>query len=681
MDIQPKRSIKNAQLTWNEQGEPSSSLFDDIYFSTTNGFAESLYVFVEQNNLYKRWLACEDTFYVIGETGFGSGLNLLVTWQTFEQFREEHPTHILKRLHFISFEKYPLTPQDLINAHSRWPELGLQANQLQAQYPMAIAGCHRLSFDINHPQQSQLIVDLWIGDINDTITQLPCPPIGLVDTWYLDGFAPTKNPEMWHQGLYDNMAKLSKENASLATFTAAGDVRRGLQKSGYIIKKVSGFGKKREMITALFSRAQLTSNLSPWFFRPTIELAKQPVITIIGGGIASLSLALALSKRQIRCRILCQDSAIAQGASGNRQGGFYPLINAQHDRLSQFYSQAFNYAVNFYQPFISDDKNAGQYCGVVQLAYNEKTQNAQQKIIHNERFNDDLVSAVNQHQASELSGVNITDSGLYFSKGGWLSPKVLSHAMLKQAEELNTIDIQYNTSIKQLSFQDNQWHLSGDNTPSIYADIVVLANGHGLSEFEQTQQLPLYATAGQVSHVASDYALSSLKTVLCYQGYLTPASNNLHCLGASFNRDVTGYEINNSEHQQNIDKLMNDVPELTNADALNQQISGGKVGVRMSVKDHLPMVGAVPNYELTKSCYHDLSKGKPDSSYDNSPVYPHLFMLGGLGSRGLCSAPLLAELLTCQFTQEPMPIPLTLLNQLNPNRYWIKQLKKHYVDI
>jgi len=692
---QQNKSIEHAKLTWNDKGEPSSPLFDDIYFSTSNGLAESLYVFIEQNKLYERWLACEHSFYVIGETGFGSGLNLLVTWQAFDTFCTQHPEHILKRLHFISFEKYPLTKNDLLSAHSRWPELSEQASQLQSQYPMAIAGCHRLNLHSNNSINNQLIIDLWIGDINETISQISCPNIGVVDSWYLDGFAPTKNPDMWHQGLYDNMAKLSKDNASLATFTAAGDVRRGLQKSGFLINKVKGFGKKREMITASFLRKNITNNQSPWFHRPAIETSNKdeqktksslsPLeVTIIGGGIASAAMALALAKRGINSCIICQDSMLAQGASGNLQGGFYPLVNAQHDHLSQFYTQASGFGLNYYRHFFNQkttNNKLGEFCGVIQIAHNEKTLQAHDKIITSNVFPTNLVTQVNDKQGSTIAGIDLITPALYYPQGGWLSPKLLTQAIIKQAQTHAQVNIHYNMSIKTLNHQNNHWWLASDDDIQLQSNIVILANGHGLSQFEQTQHLPLYATAGQVSHVETFDDLSALKTVLCYQGYLTPKDNNGHCLGASFNRDTTNYDVNDEEHAQNIDKLTGDLPDLTQESTLKNHINGGKVGVRMSVKDHLPMVGSVPDYQMTKHIYNDLSKGKPANSYKNSPVHPNLFMLGGLGSRGLCSSPLLAELLACQLTGEPMPLPLSLVNQLNPNRYWIKQLKKHNVDI
>lgn len=674
---QKKNMISAANLSWNENGEPTSVEFDDIYFNTADGLDETTYVFIEQNHLFERWQECTQAFYVIGETGFGSGLNFLVTWQHFTRFRAANPEHPLKRLYFVSFEKYPLSENDLVKAHARWPTLAAQARQLQSQYPNAMAGCHRLPFSMTPDGDGTVILDLWFGDIKDTITQLSVPSNGLVDSWFLDGFAPSKNPEMWNQGLYNNMAKLSKNNASLATFTAAGDVRRGLQHAGFVIKKAKGFGKKREMITALFNRSTPFTNHNPWFHRPALS-SEVGRVTIIGGGLASTSLAYALAQRGINSEIICQDDELASGASGNLQGGFYPLLNSQHDFLSQCYSHGFHYAKNRYLELINDDSTVGDLCGVLSLDSDEKAVTAHKKIIDSDTFPQELVYAVTATKASELCGVPIPHNALFYPTGGWISPKQLTSSLLKKAQALASVEITFNRKVSSLAFEDNYWQLNSQDGPH-QATTVVIASGHELMNIAQCEHLPLYATSGQVSHVTESKQSVSLNKVLCYQGYITPSNNGQHCLGASFNRDVSGYAVNDVEHQQNVDKLNSDVPSLELNDL--SPVSGGKVGVRGSVKDHLPMVGAVPDYHHTKLAYSDLHKGKPAHKYSNAPVHQQLFMLGGLGSRGLCSAPLLAEILSCQLTQEPMPVSQQLLDQLNPNRYWIKQLKKHNVDI
>ncbi len=129
-------SIKNAKLDWNESGTPVSDQFDDVYFSNVNGLEETRYVFLTQNHLPERWQNYDQRRFVIAETGFGTGLNFLAAWQWFEQFRQEHPQAPLQELHFISFEKYPLSADDLAKAHQSWPELSQYAEQLQEHYPL-----------------------------------------------------------------------------------------------------------------------------------------------------------------------------------------------------------------------------------------------------------------------------------------------------------------------------------------------------------------------------------------------------------------------------------------------------------------------------------------------------------------------------------------------------------------
>lgn len=131
-------TITNAQLGWNEVGTPVSDQFDDVYFSNVNGLEETRYVFLQQNLIPQRWQEFDQRRFVIGETGFGTGLNFLAVWQYFSQFRQANPDAALKELHFISFEKYPLSKADLVKAHQAWPELAEFAEKLHRHYPIAV---------------------------------------------------------------------------------------------------------------------------------------------------------------------------------------------------------------------------------------------------------------------------------------------------------------------------------------------------------------------------------------------------------------------------------------------------------------------------------------------------------------------------------------------------------------
>lgn len=223
---------------------PYSEAFEDIYFSTEDGLAETRYVFIQQNSLAQRWPEHDRTFFTIGETGFGTGLNFLATWQAFRTYKQQHPNGNTQQLHFISTEKYPLTRHDLQQALAVWPELTELSRLLSAAYIPEPATDHlHMSFD-----QGSVILDVWLGDVLDTLPTLQTQKDGLMDAWFLDGFAPSKNPDMWCDALFRQLFRLCRPMGTLATFTCAGFVRRGLSAAGFIMEKRTGFGKKREML-------------------------------------------------------------------------------------------------------------------------------------------------------------------------------------------------------------------------------------------------------------------------------------------------------------------------------------------------------------------------------------------------------------------------------------------------
>ncbi len=162
-----QNAIQPANLEFNAEGTPVSREFDDVYFSNDNGLEETRYVFLDGNHLGTRFPEHPRSLFVVAESGFGTGLNFLTLWQAFDCFRAAYPEATLQRLHFISFEKFPLTAHDLRLAHQRWPELAHWAEQLQTQWPPAIGGCHRLILD-----DGRVTLDLWLGDINDLTDKL-----------------------------------------------------------------------------------------------------------------------------------------------------------------------------------------------------------------------------------------------------------------------------------------------------------------------------------------------------------------------------------------------------------------------------------------------------------------------------------------------------------------------------
>ncbi len=230
------RPIDNAIIEW-RQGQPFASAFQDVYFSSDNGLLETNYVFLQGNNLATRWQQHNIQTFTITETGFGTGLNFLCAAKL---WLETAPKQAV--LNFISVEKYPLTLSDITTALQLWPELITLSAPLLAQYATMIDARSISLYD------NRIQLNLLIGDATEQLTHLK----NKADAWFLDGFSPAKNPDMWQPALFEQMARLSNQNTTFSTFTSAGIVRRGLISAGFKVNKRAGFGKKREMIDGYF---------------------------------------------------------------------------------------------------------------------------------------------------------------------------------------------------------------------------------------------------------------------------------------------------------------------------------------------------------------------------------------------------------------------------------------------
>ena len=365
-----------ADIFFNLENIPTSRDFDDVYFSNANGVEETDYVFIEGNDLPSRWTTHGKTHFCIGETGFGTGLNFFRTIQQFQLFRQNNPAHVLTTLIFVSTEKHPLTKADASSLYQHWrseqflitnEDANCLVQQWIDQYPIAVEGIHRRHF-VFEEQQCEVTLDLHYGDAIASFAQIQQTKNGVVDAWFLDGFAPSKNDSMWTSALYKSMAKLSKTGSTFATFTAAGSVKRGLIAAGFDVKKRKGFGKKREMLVGLFandldkepvsnindpgqysalnnSRNKIDVNQAPYFVRSNANSSEN--ITIVGSGLAGALVALKLTQQGKKVNLLWQGNIPADGASGNPVGGFYPQLNAQNNQASQIQLHSFLYAYEF----------------------------------------------------------------------------------------------------------------------------------------------------------------------------------------------------------------------------------------------------------------------------------------------------------------------------------------------
>jgi tRNA 5-methylaminomethyl-2-thiouridine biosynthesis bifunctional protein len=651
-----------------EDGSPFSLLFDDIYFDTASGSDQSYRVFIEGNNIKQKLETAVESF-IIAETGFGTGLNFLLTLQLYQQLSVSKP---LAPLTFISTEKYPLTAEQLKMALACLPMLTDVSSQLIAQYQPAIVNYRSEQSIVLKFFNNLVTLVLMLDDSTAALSKLAVSEYGPIDAWYLDGFAPSKNPEMWQDSLFEQMARLSKVQASLSTFTISGKVRRALTKVGFRLNKIKTNGQKKEILTGKFQQSK--HNNSGYKIRPTITKPQQ--VSIIGGGIASACAAYVLTQNGIKVTLYCKDSQVAQGASNNDIAAVYPLIHQQKDPISAFYHQAFDYAIDFYHDLLKQGYHfAHDWCGLLDVSYKEPLEIRQKHFEQGKVWPGSLILSVDKNKASLLTGIKLNHGGLFYPKAGWIAPRELVAQLFAAAKKTNRLRIETNHQICALNQRsDKSWQLVTHNS-NIAAGVVIICGGADTIPLNIMKELPLTPVRGQVSTVKSNATMSALKTVICHKGYLTPVHNQTHCIGATFDKNNLDIQSHDADDEYNIATLARCLPSL-NAWNIDDVIRS-KARLRCTTPDHIPVVGAMPDVAAHRQTYAHLSKDKNWRYQQPAPCIDNLYVLTGLGARGLCSAPLLAEILKDDLCGTPYSIDNDMLFNLAPNRFVIRELIKN----
>ena len=661
---------QTASVHFNDNGTPVADHFDDVYFSNDSGADETRHVFMAGNDLPARWQTHSRETFVIAETGFGTGLNFLVAMQAFRAFRQANPTHTLTRLHFLSTEKFPLTQADMQQSLSCFTDLESEANALSEAYPIPMQGCHRLHFE-----DPDVTLDIWMGDVHTLLPQWHAPQTGLVDAWFLDGFAPSKNPDMWTDALFSQMARLSKNEATLSTFTAAGIVKRGLVAAGFEIEKRKGYGRKRDMISGRYPRNHNHALSSPPHYRyHAPRLTKDSHVVIVGGGLAAAACALALGRREINTTVLIADSKVASGASGNPQGGFYPQLHAQASHASQIQAHTFFYASQIYRWLVRLSPDiAHAFCGVLQLAFNEESEKRQTKLLENGVWPSPLVSGLSPAETDKASGVPLGCSSLSIPAGGWLSPPDIVTTMLSLATQSQG-KVLTGHRVTATAVKQNGVEVSCENGARFFADHLIMATGHEACDSALFSEIALRPVRGQVEAIATQEPLNKLKQVLCHKGYMTPALNSRHALGSTYIKNDIYTDVRAAESELN---LQTHQKALQHTDWVHSLSHDGKAraAIRLGVADHQPLAGCIGTLSEQRERYRQLSQGRPIAEADIPPA-DRISCLTALGSRGLTTAPLLGELLISQLCHEPLPLPEPLLDAVNPNRFIIRDSLK-----
>ena len=651
--------VSHAQLDWDDQGRPHSRVFDDVYFSDKSGLEETRYVFLEQNRLRERFTALPvGGRLVIGETGFGTGLNFLCAWQLFEQHAVAGA-----RLHFVSVEKYPLSPADLQRALALWPELAPFAEQLLAQYIAIHQGFQRLVLG-----NGRVTLTLLVGDALEQLPQLDAQ----VDAWFLDGFAPAKNPDMWTAELFAELARLAAPGATISTFTSTGWVRRLINAAGFKMKRTPGIGHKWEILRGEFlgwpEETPAPASTKPWFSRPA-ALEGERHAMIIGGGLAGCATAASLAARGWRVSLLERHAQLAQEASGNPQGVLYLKLSAHGTALSQLILSGFGHTRRLLEHLHRGVDWDG--CGVLQLAFDAKEAGRQAQLA--QAFAPTLLHLLDQDQAQQRAGIQLVQGGLFFPEGGWVHPPAL--CQWQAAHPL--IEVLPHHEALELQRVDGQWQARDGAKVLASASVVVLAGAAEIKRFAPSADLPLKRIRGQITRLAQTPASQALATVVCAEGYVAPARLGEHTLGASFDFKSDDLTPTAAEHAGNLDMLREiseDLLHRLGAEALAPEHLRGRAAFRCTSPDYLPIVGPLAEREGFDQAYAMLSKDARQVPDTPCPWLPGLYINSGHGSRGLITAPLCGELLAAWLENEPLPLPRSVAEACHPNRFALRAL-------
>lgn len=622
--------------------------------------AETQHVFIDGNRLTERFTEASNTSFIIAETGFGTGSNLLMTLTLLSKL---YPT-LPSQLHFISTELYPLSRKDLQKSLELLPELKHFSDQLLSQYPPVVKGMHRFIFD-----HGRFYLTLCIGDAASSLRQIDTS----VDAWFLDGFAPSQNPEMWSKTLFHEIGRLScaDKPSTLATFTSAGFVRRGLTEVGFEMRKAKGFGKKREMLTGTFSASPPISDDSaqPWFSLPKNQ--KPNTAIVIGAGLAGCATAEALARRGIKVTLLEKNKDICLEASGNRQGALYAKLPIRPTLSGEFHLCGLEYSLRLLEMHRCFDGSIAEQCGLLQLAIDPKEIERQKATVESGFYDAETVRLLSAEEASEISGSLIKHSALWFPRAGWAYPKGVCDAFIQSP----FIDLKTHChiiEIKQLS--SGEWQVT-DSKGGIYqASTLIVASASEAASFHPLQHLPLKNIRGQVSIAPEPDAMPTLKTVVCGDGYISPAKEGLYSFGATFNLRDSDTNVRPSDHINNLTTLSTALPNLA-SQLSTPETWQGKVGFRCSTPDYLPIVGPAPQDDAYLQRYAKLADDK-NWKFENlvPPLHSGLYINTGHGSKGLITAPLASEYLASLISGEPLPISRNIGNALHPARFLIKDL-------
>lgn len=600
------KTIVPARLEFRD-GVPYSAAYGDIYHSADGGAGQARHVFLEGCGLPGAWAGRPS--FVILETGFGTGLNFLTTWAAWR----DDPARCA-RLHFLSVEKHPFRADDLARLHAHWPGFSALSGELRANWPTLTPGFHRIALDGGRVQ-----LTLMLGDALDCLPQVQAG----VDAFYLDGFAPDCNADLWQPRLFDALARLAKPDAMAATYTVAAPVRQGLTQAGFVCEKRAGFGPKRHCLSARFAGS---SN--------RVESVAPRHVVVVGAGVAGAAVAHALAQRGVAVTVLERAAAPAQAASGNPVAVFRPVISRDDTLATRLTRAAFLHDLRAWDALEGIE---WARCGVLHLARDADAAAKQQQALANSALPADFARWVDLAEARELADWPVAAPGVFYPTAGWVVPASLCRAWLGHP----AISLKTGCAVARVQAVAHGWQVLGDDGAVLAeADAVVLANARDALNLAPGQTWPLHTVRGQITLLPPG-SLPHIRRVIAREGYVAPGAGQL-LVGATYEHDDDDATPRAASDRANLARLEAILPGAgahLAADAVS-----GRASLRATLPDRLPIVGVVAGQ-------------------------PGLVVAAGYASRGVVWAGLLGEALADRMTGQPVPLEADLMQAIAPERF------------
>lgn len=600
-------AIQPARWQGGDDGRIYAPDFGDVYASRSGAWGQARAVFIGGCELPARWQ--DGRCLRLLETGFGLGVNFLATWAALKA------SPARARLHYVAIEKHPFTAADLRSAlqlsmASAEPETAAMlrplAESLLSQWPPLLPGFHALELD------EQVTLTLVFGDSADVLPRIA----GRFDAFYLDGFAPDRNPDMWSPAVLGNLAALAAPDARLSSWCVAGAVRRALSELGFVVEKRPGFGGKRDCLAARWPAAGT----------PIPELAMPSGAVVVGAGIAGASVARQLARRGIAVTVLERDRPAA-GGSGNPVGVVRPEPGGAGNPVTELTASGSTWLQRWIGRHGSSVRHA--WCGVLRIARDERKH--EKMAAQAKQVGTDWLAPIDAESAARLCGALPADSGFYLPQSGWVVPPTLVAALLDHPR----IALRSGAQVTELAQQGNGWRVTLADGTVLHAPLVVLATAFdgGLGSV----RLPTGRARGQLSCLPAR-ADRPLTKIVCRDGYITPAVDGLHTIGATVQHDDEEAGARRSDDEENFSRLQRLLPGFAEDGAA---LRSGRVGWRATTQDRVPLVGRV-----AEGLYASL----------------------GHGARGVTCAPLCGEMIAAMVCGEPLPLGSEWVGRLDPLR-------------